>query len=188
VTLNGRSFLVTVDDEEKLDPSLVAAFYGEHAAELHHFLVGVLRDSQLASDVAQSAFARLLEQGHQAREESRKGWLFRVAYHEALAVRRRQGRGWQHVQRAAWTRPMSSPAADEPMLRREQVESVRQALHELPPTQQQIVRMRIYEEKTFAVIAQELGIPLGTALGRMRAALQKLQQRFGQSKTDTDPQ
>ena len=34
--------------------------------------------------------------------------------------------------------------------------------------------MRIYEEKTFAVIAQELDIPLGTALGRMRSALAKL--------------
>lgn len=179
---------MAVDDEEKLDPSIVAAFYGEHAAELHHFLVGVLRDSQLASDVAQSAFARLLEQGHQAREESRKGWLFRVAYHEALAVRRRQGRGWQHVQNAAWTRPMSSPSADEPALRREQVEAVRQALRDLPPTQQQIVRMRIYEEKTFAVIAEELGIPLGTALGRMRAALQKLQQRFGSSETHSETQ
>lgn len=177
---------MTVDDEEKLDPSLVAAFHGEHAAELHHFLVGVLRDSQLASDVAQSAFARLLEQGHQARDESRKGWLFRVAYHEALAVRRRQGRGWQHVQRAAWMRPVAGPAADEPALQREQVELVRQALCELPPPQQQIVRMRIYEEKTFAVIAQELGIPLGTALGRMRAALQKLQHRFGRGVSDDD--
>ena len=28
--------------------------------------------------------------------------------------------------------------------------------------------MRIYEEKTFATIAKELKIPLGTALGRMR--------------------
>jgi RNA polymerase sigma-70 factor (ECF subfamily) len=34
--------------------------------------------------------------------------------------------------------------------------------------------MRIYEEKTFATIAEELGIPLGTALARMRAALEKL--------------
>ena len=37
---------MTVDDEEKLDTALVAALYGEHAAELHRFLMGVLRDSQ----------------------------------------------------------------------------------------------------------------------------------------------
>ena len=40
------------------------------------------------------------------------------------------------------------------------------------------MRMRIYEEKTFAVIAKELGIPLGTALGRMRTALMKLKTKL----------
>jgi len=169
---------VTEADEEKLDPTLVAALYDHHAAELHHFLVGVLRDSQLAADVLQTTFARLVEVGHRSREESRKAWLFRVAYHEALAVRRRQGRGRHHLQRAAWSRPEVSPAADEPALRGEQMERVRQALRELAPAQQQVVQMRIYEEKTFATIAEELGIPLGTALGRMRTALQKLQHRF----------
>ena len=34
--------------------------------------------------------------------------------------------------------------------------------------------MRIYEEKKFVEIADELNIPLGTALGRMRSGLQKL--------------
>jgi RNA polymerase sigma-70 factor (ECF subfamily) len=45
--------------------------------------------------------------------------------------------------------------------------------------------MRIYEEKTFATIAEELGIPLGTALGRMRTALQKLQRRFRSGEPDS---
>ncbi|NQU19940.1 MAG: hypothetical protein HQ567_01555 [Candidatus Nealsonbacteria bacterium] len=43
-------------------------------------------------------------------------------------------------------------------------------LTELPAKQREVVRMRIYEEKTFVRIAEELGIPLGTALARMRAA------------------
>jgi DNA-directed RNA polymerase specialized sigma24 family protein len=38
--------------------------------------------------------------------------------------------------------------------------------------------MRIYEEKTFATIAKELRIPLGTALGRMRAATIKLRAKL----------
>ena len=47
--------------------------------------------------------------------------------------------------------------------------------------------MRIYEEKTFAVIAKELKIPLGTALGRMRAALIKLRSRLSDSNEKSDP-
>jgi DNA-directed RNA polymerase specialized sigma24 family protein len=38
--------------------------------------------------------------------------------------------------------------------------------------------MRIYEEKTFAVIAKELKIPLGTALARMRSAVMKMRTRL----------
>ena len=57
---------------------------------------------------------------------------------------------------------------------------MRRAIDDLPAAQQQIVRMRIYEEKTFAVIAAELEIPLGTALARMRAAMEKLKRRLGE--------
>ena len=60
------------------------------------------------------------------------------------------------------------------LVRAETIQLVRRAIRELPAEQQQVVRMRIYENKTFAVIAAELGIPLGTALGRMRTALIKL--------------
>ncbi len=41
--------------------------------------------------------------------------------------------------------------------------------------------MRVYEQKTFATISEELNIPLGTALGRMRSALAKLRSRFEKS-------
>jgi DNA-directed RNA polymerase specialized sigma24 family protein len=38
--------------------------------------------------------------------------------------------------------------------------------------------MRIYEQKKFATIAEELGLPLGTVLTRMQSALKKLRQRL----------
>ena len=165
---------MTAEDGERIEASVVAALYVEHSAELHRFLTGVLRDPQLASDVLQTTFIRLVEQGHRTRQQSRKAWLFRVAYHEALAVRRRESVGHRVMQRAAWGHTMTSDAADQPIIRFESVEAVRKAIDELPLEQQQIVRKRIYEEKTFAVIAGELGIPLGTALGRMRSALRHM--------------
>ena len=161
-------------DEGPLDQVLVTALYAEHADELRRFLTGVLRDGQLAADVVQTTFTRLLEQGHTTQAGSRKAWLFRVAYHEALAIRRREAVGDKVARQVAWTVPAGSHAADEPLVRKEAVAAVQQALRSLPPEQQQVVRMRIHEEKTFAVIAAELNIPLGTALARMHAALAKL--------------
>jgi RNA polymerase sigma-70 factor (ECF subfamily) len=45
-----------------------------------------------------------------------------------------------------------------------------------------VVRLRIYEEKTFAEIAQLLNIPLGTALGRMNLAVRKLRDKLKHEK------
>jgi RNA polymerase sigma factor (sigma-70 family) len=167
------------ETDQPLDPSIVAALYVEHGEELRRFLLGILRDAQLTADVLQATFVKMAQRGHETKEETRKAWLFRVAYHEAMAVRRREGVGEKVLRRVAWQTSRVAGSADEPLMRLEAVESVREALEELPPEQRQVVRMRIYEDKTFATIARELKIPLGTALGRMRAAMIKLKARLG---------
>lgn len=163
-------------DNGKLDPAEVARLYLEHGDALRRFIMGVLRDAQLTQDVLQVTFTRMVEQGHTTREESRKSWLFRVAYNEALALRRRSATGQRVVRKLAEGTTPATMAADEALLRYERVQAVKSALERLPPAQREIVRLRIYEDKTFAEISRDLGIPLGTALGRMRSALQKLKQ------------
>ena len=182
---------MTSPDSSPIDPSVVAALYVQHGEELRRFLLGILRDAQLASDVLQATFAKMVERGHETQEATRKAWLFRVAYHEAMAYRRREGVGDKILRRIADEKPAwhtngVAGAADEPLLRLESVQAVREALDELPAEQRQVVRMRIYEEKTFATIAKELRIPIGTALGRMRAATQKLRARLDPTKQTDD--
>jgi RNA polymerase sigma-70 factor (ECF subfamily) len=165
-------------DEGKLEPSIVAALYLEHGEELRRFLVGLVRDPALASDVLQTTFARLVERGHETRQETRKAWLFRVAYHEAMAIRRRESVGDRVVRQVARQSNGDTSTADDRLVRFETVEIVQDELASLRPEERQVVRMRIYEEKTFAAIANELKIPLGTALGRMRTALLKLRAKL----------
>ncbi len=164
--------------EERLDPVEIAASYVQHADSLKRFLRGLLRDSQLANDVLQATFAKLLEMGHATRSQSRRAWLFQVAYREAMAIRRRQAVGHRVLEQVAWMRPQGPASGDDTLVKRETIERVRDALGNLPAAQQEIVRMKIYEEKTFAEISQDLNIPLGTALGRMRAALKNLRARL----------
>ena len=164
------------------DPEIsarVAQLYELHGEQLRRFLWGVLRDNQLASDVLQTTFVALIESGGPQREEAEKAWLFRVAYHRALAVRRRDAIGEKAYRRLADSLPQGIAAVDDSLLKREEFEQVRAAVQRLPAEQQQIVRMRMYESKTFAEISTELKIPLGTALSRMRAALQKLRTALG---------
>jgi RNA polymerase sigma factor (sigma-70 family) len=166
----------------KIDPAAVAALYHEHAAELGRFLRGVLRDAELARDVLQTVFVRAAELGHTVREGSLKPWLFRVGLNEALAIRRRQAARAGVMRRAAWRVERVGPAPDEELDRAETVGAVRAALEALPEEQRRVVQMRIYEDQTFAAIARQLGVPLGTVLTRMQLALRKLRTRLGRPK------
>lgn len=166
-------------DPPRIDPQVVSALYVEYGEELRAFLVGVLRNSDLAAEALQAAFSKAVEVGHTAREESLKGWLFRVAYNEALLLRRRQGVHDRSLAKLAWTNDRQAGSPEESLFRDESAEQIRQALERLPREQRVVVQKKIYEEKTFAVIAAELKLPLGTVLTRMRAALKKLREHFG---------
>ena len=172
--------MLTIEDESRLDPAVVASLYERHAAELIRFLTGVLRDGQAARDVAQAAFEKLAAKGHESRAETRKAWLFRVAYHEAMRLKRRQAVHAKAVERlGGGAEPFAEASAEASAIREEDLAAVRAALQALPEPQRQVVRMRIYEDKKFVEIASELDIPLGTALARMRAALTKLRRSLG---------
>ena len=169
---------MTTPEETRIDSARVAALYVEHADDLKAFLIGVLRDRDLASEALQSTFIKTMESGHTVREESLKGWLFRVAFHEAMAIRRRQKLHQKSVRKWISRQSEQSDSPEENVSRWETVNQVKKALKTLPEDQQRIVQMRIYEEKTFAVIAEELQLPLGTVLTRMRLALKKLADRI----------
>lgn len=163
-------------EETPLNPAVASELFRAHHDQLKRFLMGILRDPQLAQDAMQSAMERLLERGHEARPEARKAWLFQVGLNEARQILRRQRVARRAVQALGWTIDDSDQHSrpDVVYSRSEQIEEVKRCVDRLSEDQKRIVRMRIYEEKTFAEIAAELQIPLGTALSRMRAALGQL--------------
>jgi RNA polymerase sigma factor (sigma-70 family) len=164
-------------DSPRIDAAVIASLYERYADELGLFLKGVLRNADLAAEALQNTFIKAVESGHTAREESLKGWLFRVAFHEAALLRRRgqlRDRSLRQMARDSKSSGDSGERPEERLARSETLSEVQRALHELPPDQRQVVQMRIYEEKSFAEIAEELSVPLGTVLTRMRLALKKL--------------
>jgi RNA polymerase sigma-70 factor, ECF subfamily len=180
--LGRGAFALSDADDSKLDSAIVATLYSQHAEELRRFLFGLLRDGQLVQDVMQTTFIRLAEVGHTSQEQTRKAWLFRVAYNEAMLCKRRAGVHQKAVYRlTVESETESTGRPGDELIRRETAEAVRDELERLTPEQQDVVRKRIYEGKTFAEIARELQAPLGTVLGRMHSALRKLRERLTRS-------
>jgi RNA polymerase sigma-70 factor (ECF subfamily) len=168
-----------------MDRRKVQAVYEEYAEGLQRFLLGVLKDESAAADALQSTFIKLIQKGHSVqRQTSIKSWLFRVAFNEAMLIRRREAIGRKHVEGVAWKLNLRrdeegqenlqlGPSVDY-VIRQEDIRLVRQAIDSLPESQQQVVRKRIYEGRKFREIAEELNVPLGTVLARMQASLRKL--------------
>lgn len=158
--------------------------YRQHQAGLLRFVNAVLRDRAEADDVVQATFAKAAQSGQDVEPAAIKSWLYRVAFHEAVDRKRRQRVDKKAKQRLS---AGSLPRGDTPqdaLVRSEVIEQVRRALEQLPENQQRVVRMRVYEKKTFAQISQQTGMPLGTVLTHMRRALEKLRHKLPRKDID----
>lgn len=181
---------MAADENERIGEDAVQRLYDQFSTELGAFLLGVLRDRDLVAEALQSTFLKAIESGHTAREETVKGWLFRVAFNEAMSIRRKQTIHQKALTKLSqeslgWLKPNSSSESTsstesgfERICREETAEQIQQAVEQLPAEQQYVVRARIYDQKKFADIASELGVPLGTVLTRMRLAMTKLSARI----------
>lgn len=154
----------------------IAELFERWSPDIRRFLWALTRNADVADDLAQVTFSRLVESGHGIQPGSERAWLFRVAHNEAMLWRRRNGvqaRGLRKVAEAAAriapVEPWQRLVSDEDAAR------VRRALTELPPEQRHVVEQRIDAGQTFRAIAKELNKPIGTVLTRMRLALAKLE-------------
>ena len=102
-----------------------------------------------------------------------KAWVFRIATNKANDWWRRSGR----EQAAKSGLRLVNEGASEPYDRtevQEQVERLREAIGKLPEAQREVLCLRYFSGLKFVEIAEMLGCPLNTALGRMHKAMAKL--------------
>jgi len=156
------------------DEGALTAIFGRYEVPLFQFLFGILRDHHQAEDALQETLVRALEHLDGVDGNHLRGWLFTVAYHQAMLVKRRlKGRPTSVDEQEA---PVSDLGPG-PLLQIEQKDDarrLRELLELLPPNQREVIRQRVYEGKRFREIAESLGCPLNTALARMHEGLKKL--------------
>lgn len=103
-----------------------------------------------------------------------KAWVFRIATNKANDQWRSRGREKAAKDGLRLVIDEELPDASTRMNAGEQEQKLRQAIEQLPVNQRQVVLLRYYSNLKFVEIAEMLGCPLNTALGRMHKAMQKL--------------
>jgi RNA polymerase sigma-70 factor (ECF subfamily) len=156
------------------DGRALDALFVRYKAALFQFLVGMLRNHHLAEDALQETFVRALERLDEVDPGRLRGWLFTVAYHQALLFRRRR--------KGRLSDPLvetdcvcdRGPGPLQQAERADEARRLRRLLDQLPDPQREVIRQRVYEGKRFREIAAALGCPLNTALARMHEGLKRL--------------
>lgn len=164
----------------------VHALHAELGQMLQRIAWAILRDWDLAADAVQETFALFTQRLEEIEEPQRRGWLVRTVQFHAMNLRRKESNASRTVQSLhespeGYLVSRADSAGESPSgtaEKNERLEELRAAIKELPREQQAVVQMRLVDELTFAQIAEQLEVPLGTILSRMRLALEKLKKRL----------
>lgn len=150
----------------------------DHERGLRAFLIGVLRDENLAEDAYQRTLLKALNSPTAPKPETVKGWLFQVGLNVARDMKRDAARekksqpvirDLQAARQPDW---VDSGLAT--LISEEEQQLVKQALSQLNDNYREVVIRRIQYGETFAEIAEQLERPLGTILTWVRRALNEL--------------
>jgi RNA polymerase sigma-70 factor, ECF subfamily len=139
---------------------------------LYRHALMILADTSLAEDAVQQAFTRLLARGRVDDVASVRAFLRVVVRNEAYRLLA-QRRPTEPLERAE--AHLLDPVADATERLEEHVQ-LEQAMRQLSPEQREIVHLKVYDQLTFAQIAELLGIPLNTAASRYRYATARLRE------------
>ncbi|EDY21985.1 RNA polymerase, sigma-24 subunit, ECF subfamily [Chthoniobacter flavus Ellin428] len=149
--------------------------YDEHAPALFAFLLNFTRREADARDTLQELFLKLIARPQLLTGvQNTRAFLLRLAHRLAIDTHRRST-----VREAAIERAAAEPVAlfhsatdpDEGAFR----SALAEALAELPAEQRAVVHLKLWEQMTFAEIAEALDIPANTAASRYRYGIDKLQ-------------
>ncbi len=163
----------------------LSALVARHTVWLTAFLRGMLSSAD-AEDVFQEVWARVIKTAHTYRGGAVKSYLVRIARSVALDRLRRDGRcvsldtEGTHGESPVADLTSALPTPRESLETKTTAEDVRVAISALPIGERQVLLLRIEGELSFKEIAEELGIPLGTALTRMRNATERLKRQLGE--------
>lgn len=151
-----------------------------HAGEIARFLQRRGSSPDLAADLTQDAFVRLMTSTPAAPIENTSAYLFRVARNLAINHDRRQRiLSFASDSEAALLEVADeAPSPERVLISRQELALVKAVLDELPPVQRQVFILSRIEGRTFADIGRTLGVAPQTAYGHMTRILVRLKLRL----------
>lgn len=147
----------------------------------------IVKDQAVAEDLLQDVFVKVVQTIHSDRysEEGKfQPWLMRIAHNLAIDFFRKAKRYptilMEDGSNLFNSLQFAESSVEDLRVREETLEMVKKLIEELPETQKEVLVMRHYLDMSFQEIADQTGVSINTALGRMRYALIHLRKKMKQ--------
>lgn len=163
------------------DPDLLDHLIELHQHRLYRYLLFLTGNPQLAEDLFQETWVRILERGHQYNAKSKfESWLFAIARNLFLDVARRK--------KMPSLEDLGDPGSDQPydppddrsasalelLVTRENEQAVQISLLQIAPYYREVLLLRFHEDLGLDEIATILATPISTVKSRLYRGLAAL--------------
>ncbi|MCY1272137.1 putative RNA polymerase sigma factor FecI [compost metagenome] len=161
------------------EPDLKSLFI-KHAKALQSLLTRKVRDPQLAADLVQESFLRLVEQRDKAQIDNSQAYLYRTAHNLMVDHARQQMRRKTDLvpHEALEDIIEERPGLDEAAASVQHMQRLREAVAELPPRTREIFRLNRLEGLTHSEVARHLDISDSSVQKHLSKALAHVMQRL----------
>lgn len=160
-------------DESALEKLII-----RHKSKIYNFIYSKIGDEVLTEDIFQDTFIKVintLKRGKYNEEGKFISWVMRIAHNLVIDHFRKENRMPKYDNGGEFDVFLTIKDKGlnvENTLIKDQIESdLRVLIEELPQEQKEVLKLRHYNDLSFKEIAENTGVSINTALGRMRYAL-----------------
>ena len=182
-----------ISQYQKGDEQALAKLIQKHQQELFSFIFYKVKDDDLANDFFQDTFIKIiikLKEGKYTEEDKFILWAKRIASNLIIDHFRAKSR---HITLSETsymddefsifdTIKETDFNVEEQLILSQIHEDLKNIIVFLPENQQEIIKMRFYDELTFKEIAELTNTSINTTLGRMRYALMNIRKIIAENK------
>jgi RNA polymerase sigma-70 factor (ECF subfamily) len=171
------------------DPAMLDRLIEQYQHRLYRYLLYLTRDPQLAQDLFQETWVRVLERGSQYSARWKfETWLLSIARNLTIDhIRRKQPTNFSEFESDDDEAPRFEVVDDragqafEHIQQKQQDDRLGLLLQNLPVLYREVLTLRFHEDMQLDEIANVLNTPLSTVKSRLRRGLDMLQKKLAGS-------
>ncbi len=186
--------LRSVSDQELVrrfiqgDQLSIEVLINRHKNKVFTYIILIVKNQQLAEDIFQDTFIKVirsLKDGKYKDNGKFVSWVIRIAHNLTIDHFRKEKQistysNEDYEADIFNSKKLADGTIEDILVENQIVHEVKQLIEYLPEDQKQVILLRHYGGLSFKEIAEQTGVSINTALGRMRYALINLRKLIDQ--------